>query len=395
MNRSGALRESFNRLKCCVIVPTYNNSKTLAEILNGILEYTNHIIVVNDGSTDQTAQILENFSAIQIISYSPNKGKGHALRTAFTKAVESGYEYAISIDSDGQHDPADLSVFIEKLKTEPDSLIVGVRNMEQTGIPAKSTFGLKFSNFWFWLETTKKIKDTQSGFRCYPIKKLQEISFFTEKFEFEIEVLVRATWKSIRILEVPVKVFYADKSERISHFRPFKDFFRISILNSVLVLLAVLYYLPLKFLKGFTWKNLKEFVKTNVLYSKESNLKITFSVMLGVFSSIIPIWGWQLIMALTLAYLLRLNKIIVVASSNLSIPPMMPLILYLSYITGGFVMGSKMNLKFDSSLSLTFFKANLLQYVIGSLVFATIASVFSGLLTFTLLKIFREKRLNL
>src|SRR5690606_1887547 len=142
---------------------------------------------------------------------------------------QAGYEYAITIDSDGQHFPDDIPVFLEVLEKENGTLLIGSRNMMQEGVPKKSSFGNRFSNFWFWFETGIKLEDTQSGYRAYPLHKIP-LKYFTRKFEFEIEVIVRAAWKGTRVKNVPVKVLY-DMNERVSHFRPFKDFTRISILN--------------------------------------------------------------------------------------------------------------------------------------------------------------------
>lgn len=116
--------------------------------------------------------------------------------------------------------------------------------MDQASVPGKSSFGNKFSNFWFWVETGLKMSDTQSGYRLYPVKQMAGMKFLTTKFEFEIEVLVTSAWRGIEITEVPVRVFYAEKENRVSHFRPFKDFTRISILNTFLVTIALLYIKP-------------------------------------------------------------------------------------------------------------------------------------------------------
>ena len=105
--------------------------------------------MVNDGSTDDTALILASLPHIDIVGYAKNKGKGWALRKGFEKALESGYSYAITIDSDGQHFAKDLPVFIEKLHLRKDAIIIGARNMDQSSVPGKSSFGYKFSNFWF------------------------------------------------------------------------------------------------------------------------------------------------------------------------------------------------------------------------------------------------------
>ncbi|HPS31560.1 MAG TPA: glycosyltransferase family 2 protein, partial [bacterium] len=165
--------EKFKELNCCVIIPTYNNSGTLASVINGVLKYTDRIIVVNDGSNDLTSEILKQFRNITVVTHPVNKGKGIALRTGFKKAVEMSFRYAITIDSDGQHNPDDLPKFIEKIEANPDSMIVGARNMEQSTVPGKSSFGHKFSNFWYKVETGIDLPDTQSGYRLYPIEKLK------------------------------------------------------------------------------------------------------------------------------------------------------------------------------------------------------------------------------
>ncbi|HEX6224442.1 MAG TPA: glycosyltransferase family 2 protein [Chryseolinea sp.] len=248
-------REMFKEKKVCVLMPTYNNEQTLGRVLASLLEFTDQIIVVNDGSTDSTASVLQQFPQLNVVSYSKNKGKGYALRTGFRHAVKSGYDYAITIDSDGQHFADDLHKFLTKLESHPEAIIIGARNMDQASVPGKSSFGNKFSNFWFWVETGLTMSDTQSGYRLYPVRLLNNFNFLTRKFEFEIEVLVTSSWRGIEITEVPVRVFYADKESRVSHFRPFKDFTRISILNTFLVTIALLYIKPRDFLRGIKKKN--------------------------------------------------------------------------------------------------------------------------------------------
>ncbi len=239
----------FERLKVCILVPTFNNAKTLAILLDDLNSFNAFIIVVNDGSTDETDKILLQFPEIQSISYSPNRGKGYALRQGFRVAVEKGFDYAISIDSDGQHFAKDIPAFLKTLEKNPGSLIIGARNMDQHSVPAKSSFGHRFSNFWFRVETGIELPDTQSGFSLYPVTRLQSMTFITRRFEFEIEVIVRAAWKGIPVISVPVSVYYAPPEERVSHFRPFIDFTRISILNTILVFISFIYIKPRDLLK--------------------------------------------------------------------------------------------------------------------------------------------------
>ncbi|HZG24007.1 MAG TPA: glycosyltransferase family 2 protein, partial [Chitinophagaceae bacterium] len=246
--------QKFEQLRVCVIIPTYNNAGTLGQVISDVSEYTSNIIVVNDGSTDNTEIILRGFPFINVVSYEKNVGKGWALRKGFRQATSLGYHSAISIDSDGQHFAADLPSFINKLETDGDAIIIGSRNMDQASIPGKSSFGHKFSNFWFKVETGVDCPDTQSGFRLYPLRLLQNMHFFTRKYEFEIEVLVRAAWKGIRVDSVPVRVYYAPKGIRVTHFRPFKDFTRVSLLNTVLVIVAFLYIKPRDFFRAIFQK---------------------------------------------------------------------------------------------------------------------------------------------
>lgn len=156
--------EKVDVLKVCVIIPTYNNASTLAGVIEDIAGYSNHIIVVNDGSTDNTAEVLLRFPSVQFISYSKNVGKGWALRQAFKYAADKGYHYSITIDSDGQHFAKDIPLFINKIETIPNSIIIGARNMGQASVPGGSSFGNKFSNFWFKVETGIACPDTQSGY---------------------------------------------------------------------------------------------------------------------------------------------------------------------------------------------------------------------------------------
>lgn len=382
----------FNTLGICVLIPTYNNAATIGQVINDVAQYTHNIIVVNDGSTDTTDQIIATFPFVINAGYPHNKGKGWALRTGFKKAVELGYRYAISIDSDGQHFAKDLPVFLEKIQQQPDSIIIGARNMNQASVPGKSSFGNKFSNFWFRLETGVNAPDTQSGYRLYPVSALKNMKFITRKYEFEIEVLVRAAWKGIKVLSVPVSVYYAPKQERVSHFRPFKDFTRISILNTFLVLITFLYIKPRNFFRSlFQKEKWRSFFRDHLLSVHESNHIKALSVAFGVFMGIVPIWGFQLVTAIFLSFLLRLNKAIVIIAANISIPPMVPLIIYASYKTGAIWMkNGGGDLLFNSELNFASVKNNFQQYLYGSITLAIFAGIVCGLIAWLLLLLFRK-----
>ena len=374
-------------------MPTYNNAKTLAPLLENLQKLKAYIIVVNDGSTDETQNIIDQFTGMHSISYSPNKGKGVALRRGFVAAVSKGYQYAISIDSDGQHFTQDIPAFLESLEKNPGALIIGARNMDQSSVPGKSSFGHRFSNFWFNVETGIKLPDTQSGFRLYPVGRLQSMTFITRRFEFEIEVIVRAAWGGIPVTSVPVSVYYAPPGERVSHFRPFADFTRISMLNTLLVFISFLYIKPRDLLrKLFLRQKWKEVFIDELFDPSQSNLRKSVSVAFGIFMGIIPIWGFQLVTAIFLAVLLKLNKGLVIVFANISIPPMIPLIIYASYQFGAFWMPSNAHaISLTKTLSLSAIRYNFKQYLAGSISLAITAGLISGLITYLLLQLFSKK----
>lgn len=386
-----SLYNNIEQLKLVVIVPTYNNSKTLSRVLDGILRYTDSLIVVNDGSTDATADILKEYNNIYQIHFPDNRGKGSALAAGFRAAKEKGYEYAITIDSDGQHYPEDIIVFVKSLEKEKGPvLLIGNRNMNQDGIPKKSSFGNRFSNFWFWFETGIKLEDTQSGYRLYPLKHIPE-KYFTKKFEFEIEVIVRTAWKGIPVKNVPVKVLY-DMDERVSHFRPIKDFTRISVLNTVLVTITLLYIKPRDFFRSFKKKSFSRFIKEDILGSKDSNKIKSLSIALGVFTGILPIWGAQTFVVIALSVLLRWNKVLAYAFSNISIPPMIPLIVWLSLKVGDWFVPEFSGLDFSEEFHIAMLRDHLLQYVIGSIILASFSAFLFGFGSYLLLSLVNREK---
>lgn len=381
----------MQELRICVIIPTYNNHKTLQRVIDGVLCYTNQVIVINDGSTDNTPSILETYvDDITQIHLPTNKGKGNALAVGFKKAIALGYDYAITIDSDGQHYASDIPVFIEALQQSENKkvLFIGSRNMDQLEVPKKSSFGNRFSNFWFWFETGIRLTDTQSGYRMYPLHAIAQ-KFYTRKFEFEIEVIVRAAWNDVEVKNIPVQVLY-DMSERVSHFRPFKDFTRISILNTVLVLVLLLYIVPRNFVRKFRKKSLKDFIREDVLGSNDSNAVKAASIALGVFIGIAPLWGLQSFLAIFLAITFRLNKILSFAFSNISIPPMIPIIVLGSLQVGYYLVphGTKDILIQEYTVSAL--SNHIVQYLIGSFALATLMGSIFGIGSYFILSLINK-----
>ena len=228
------------------MIPTYNNGGTIADVVRKTLEACSDVIVVNDGSTDNTRQALEAIEGITLVTYDQNRGKGYALKQGFKKALELGFAYAITLDGDGQHYPENISLFLQANIDHPGALIIGSRNLDNVDRSKGSSFANKFSNFWFYIQTGKKLDDTQTGYRLYPIKKLNFLWLLTSRYEAELELLVFASWHGVELVPIPIEVYYPPREERVSHFRPALDFSRISVLNTILCVLAVVYGLPLR-----------------------------------------------------------------------------------------------------------------------------------------------------
>jgi glycosyltransferase involved in cell wall biosynthesis len=379
-------------LKCCVLIPTYNNERTLNRVVDGVLKYTEHIIIVNDGATDSTPDILKSYPNLEQIHFPINKGKGIALREGFIKAHQLGYAYAITIDSDGQHYPEDIAVFISAIENSPESLLIGDRNMTQEGIPKKSSFGNNFSNFWYTFETGVKLTDTQSGYRLYPLERLANLNYFTNKFEFEIEVIVRASWKGIIVKNVPIQVLY-DESERVTHFRPIKDFTRISILNTVLVLIALLYIKPRDLFRKLKKKGVKRFFLEDFLQNSDSKEKKAISIALGTFIGISPFWGFQTALVIFLSVVLKLNKVIAFTLSNVSLPIFIPFIIYGSFQVGAFLLGAEpvINNLADINIQNINFAAHLSHYLVGSFSLAIFLALLFGAIGYITLLVLSKK----
>lgn len=249
-------KATLKELGICIIIPTYNNKGTIMQVIQSVAEYCDDIFVVCDGPTDGTLELVKQSAIpINVVEYQPNKGKGTALVTGFREALKRGFRYAITLDSDGQHYPSDIPAFVEAITEHPDALIIGSRGLKHDNMPQKNTFANKFSNFWFTVQTAKKLPDTQTGFRLYPLQKMGNMHIITSRYEAELELLVRSAWRNINIIPIPINVYYPPQEERVSFFRPGKDFTRISILNTFFCFAAILYGYPSMLIRKIFCKN--------------------------------------------------------------------------------------------------------------------------------------------
>ncbi len=378
-------------------MPTYNNQQSLEAVVVELLHYTSNLLIVNDGSTDTTKTILEGFPSVNTLHFQKNRGKGTALRRGFKAAEKLGYEYAITIDSDGQHYPDDLELFLTELENRalnaPELLLVGDRNMGGEGIPGKSSRGNIFSNFWYLVVTGNQLHDTQSGYRLYPLKVVNSMRLYTRKFELEIEVIVKASWRKVEVRNIPIKVFYQEEN-RVTHFRPFKDISRIVMLYMWFVLVSFFYIHPRNKYQDFKEKGFSRFWKEDILKSQEPAHKKAAAIALGVFVGISPFWGLHTMLVFLLAAVFNLNKIIAFLFSNISIPPLIPLIIYASYQTGSLLSGHGVSweLSLEDFDSTTEVFQGLWQYVLGSFALAAVVALSMWLVFYFLFSTFNQKQ---
>ncbi len=216
-------------MRAAIIIPAYNHEQRIQNVVEECLQLQLPIFAVDDGSTDNTGAILAQIPGITVLHHAVNQGKGAALLTGFAAAAPT-CDWAITLDADGQHCPADVGKLLETVSNQQRPLIIGARQgMDKTHVPWTSRFGRRFSNFWVWASGGPWVSDSQSGFRLYPLPETLQLPVTARRFEFEVEALVRARQQGIEVLETPVQVIYQQRGERVSHFRPFVDFSRNSM----------------------------------------------------------------------------------------------------------------------------------------------------------------------
>ena len=365
-----------NKVKFVIVIPVYNHAKSLRDVVLKALEVHDTVMVVDDGSTDGGLDTLKGLDII-VLQHPINRGKGAALLTAAKASRRLGMTHMVSIDADGQHNPDDFKRFVPLVKKDPHAIIVGKRDFQTMDVPGLSRFGRHFSNFWLRLQTGQAVRDTQSGFRSYPLAVLERLKLRENGYAFEVEVLVKAAWAGIALREVDISVYYPPGSERISHFHVFRDNLRLSLLNTKLTLRSFVPIPHRQILdcdrsdhKISIWHPIRSL--KSLLTENWSPGQLATAGAMGVFLGTLPLIGLHTITILLAAGFFRLNKLAAVGTSQFCMPPLVPA---LCIETGYFLRHGKFLT--EVSLQTLGYQGleRLFEWVIGSVILAPLISV--------------------
>jgi len=214
-------------LKIAILIPSYNECKYIGDVIKKCLKYNLDIIVINDGSTDNTDSVLKELkesleNKLTVINHEINQGKGEALKTGFNYVINNNHSGVITIDADGQHDVDEIQNFLDEIEKSNPDLIVGSRFNNTKGMPYIRRFVNYFTSWIISGIAGKKIADVQSGYRFLNLKVLKNIKLETKNFDTEPEILLKAGWSDYHIKNIPIKTIY-HLDEFKSHVNPVKD----------------------------------------------------------------------------------------------------------------------------------------------------------------------------
>jgi glycosyltransferase involved in cell wall biosynthesis len=417
--------------KVLVVIPVFNNRETLRQVVEETLETGLPVLVVNDGNTDGGPDRIRDL-AIERIDFAENRGKGAAILAAGEWAETHGFSHVVTLDADGQHDPGDVPRFLPKIRENGSAIVVGRRDFSRADVPGPSRFGRAWSNMWMRIACGAASPDTQSGFRAYPVAALRRVRCFGRRYDFEVEILARSVWAGFGLDSVDVSVRYFREGKQVSHFRPFRDNFRITIAYARLVARNLLPFPhrrlldldpysielhwahPIRFWKSVhrrLYRKLDEEEKhlslrhpirsLRLLHLERSSPKeISLACMLGVFLGTLPLIGFHTVTIFFYAARLRLNQAVAFYASNLCMPIAPPFVPALAVEVGFYLRQGRFltlaDLNTQEALLRTLGREahlRLWEYFLGSLVVGPLLAVLVGLLAY-LASSWRQGRLR-
>jgi len=410
------------RFAPCVVAPTFNNARTLADILQRVDRLGLPVLVVNDGSTDDTASVLDAWArgktdapqspdhhagSLRVaLTHTRNRGKSAALHTGFAHAQSLGFTHALTLDTDGQLDPEDAPRLLDAARENPHALIIGTRDIESPDYPPRSRFGRRVSNLLIFLEAGVDVADSQCGYRVYPLAMFVFVHCTAGRFAFESEVIVHAAWEQVPLVEVPVNCRYFPAEKRVSHFKPIRDSARVLAMHLRLLWLALLpwsgraHHAPIvteavveapaptggwfsRLVNWFSPVRLWRQVRDN----RAGRVKTAFALAVGAFLGVMPFFGVQAFMGLYVARRWHLHPVAVVLGTNISVPPVAVVVISASVWVGHLITHGKMldthdfSPKWDALLARFF-----VDWIVGSV---PVAIVVSALVFFVSMRLLR------
>lgn len=393
--------------KPVIVAPTYNNAATLPDILARIVKLGIPAIVVNDGSTDATAEILAGLSEANVVclAHTVNRGKAAAMRTAFAHAAGQGFTHAATIDTDGQLDPEEIPRLLERARESQTSLVIGVRDAMAADYPSRSRFGRKFSNQMVRLEAGLRVNDSQCGLRVYPLGLVMNVRCSEQRFGFETEIITRAGWAGCGVVETPVNCRYLPPGQRVSHFRPVMDSLRALAMHARLLGRALLPWPHPQWPPGerekLTVKSVMKWMSPReawrqLRHEESGHAMFATGLALGVFIANLPIYGAQTVFSLYASKRLHLHPAPVVLGTQVSMPPIGIAMIVLAIYVGHLILngsmlawpegGWTMELVWRLGPSLLF------AWVVGSLIVGTVMAILTYVLAVAFFRIVLPKR---
>ncbi len=205
--------------KLLVLIPAYNAGSTIAELIHKASKFVDRgdIVVVDDGSQDQTFAIALRAGAV-VLKHDRNKGKGEALKTGFTYAVEKNYGAFLTIDADLQHDPSSIRDFLEKANADFNGMMIGTREINLREMPFARWLTNNLTSAILSVLSGQTIRDSQSGYRLISTQVLRSFKLKSKKYDLESEILVKAGRSGFKIEAVPIKTIYRGSKSFINPF---------------------------------------------------------------------------------------------------------------------------------------------------------------------------------
>ena len=373
-----------------VVAPTYDNARTLPGVIDGVTALGLPMIVVNDGSTDDTPRLLSQRQAgggVTVLTHPRNRGKAAALQSGFAEAARAGYTHALSIDTDGQHDPAEIPKLLDAARANPESLVLGLRDESAPGYPKKSRLGRQVSNLFIRMESGVRVEDSQCGMRVYPLGLVGAVHCRAGRYGFETEIVTRAGWAGCPIVEVPVACRYLPAGERVSHLNPLLDTLRGVGMHARLLARALTPWprhlrWPMRAdrddataakpgaLRRFArWINPAEAWR-QVRRDRVSRESFAAGLAVGAFIGNLPTYGLHAFIGLYAARRLHLHPLSVVAGSHISTPPLGPVLNAAAIVVGHLILRGSLpgggEFDFRNEGFLVILRRMLLEWVIGS-----------------------------